>query len=53
MEKRNDNENYQVEFSEINELSIDGIIFKHKNIHKETWGSVGGKYRNGKIGYKM
>lgn len=38
---KNDNENRLVEFSELNEVTINGSMFKHKNIHKETCRSPG------------
>lgn len=39
MGKRQNNGNRLVQFCELNELSIDGTIFNHKNIDEESWRS--------------
>ncbi|GFS10571.1 endonuclease-reverse transcriptase [Elysia marginata] len=43
---RNKNGQRFLEFCIRNNLVIGRIIFKHKDIHKETWNSLDGKTRN-------
>ncbi|GFR60117.1 endonuclease-reverse transcriptase [Elysia marginata] len=43
---RNKNGDRFLKFCVGNKLAIGGTIFKHKDIHKETWNSPDGKTRN-------